>query len=46
MTSVAELPDGRVVGLAYVRREVEDGAELEAGARPTVEPSPRISLSW
>jgi folate-binding protein YgfZ len=28
VTSVAALPDGRVVGLAYVRREVEDGAEV------------------
>jgi folate-binding protein YgfZ len=32
VTSVAALPDGRVVGLGYVRREVDDDAKLDAGA--------------
>ena len=32
VTSVATLPDGRAVGLGYVRREVSDDAELDAGA--------------
>jgi aminomethyltransferase len=31
VTSAATLPDGRTVGLGYVRREVADDAELDAG---------------
>jgi aminomethyltransferase len=44
VTSAAALPDGRVVALAYVRREVEDDAELlvrdatGAGRPATLEP--------
>jgi folate-binding protein YgfZ len=32
VTSAATLPDGRAVGLGYVRRGVADDAELDAGA--------------
>ncbi len=32
VTSAAALPDGRVVGLGYVRRDVGDDAALDAGA--------------
>jgi hypothetical protein len=34
ITSSAKLPDGGVVALAYVRREVPPDTELRAGDRP------------